>query len=81
MFAAPLDRIDAALASHSRTISILAMAWFWAGCALAAGFVRLPDIPFVSDKVVFWAGVAVNAVWWGFVHPAIEKRRKGREAR
>lgn len=73
-----VDRLEARLAPHARTISILAMIWFWAGIAIQARFVPLPEMPRPLENAIFWAGVFVNAVWWGFLRPAIETRRKAR---
>lgn len=78
MIAGAIDRIDAALAPHSRAVSIAAGLWFWLGIALYANFIRLPEIPFLSPKAIFWTGVVFNAVWWGWLHPAIESRRSAR---
>ena len=80
MIVCAIDRIDEALVPYSRAISIAAAIWFWGGCALTAGFLHLPDIPFLTDALVFWTGAAFNAVWWGFLRPAVERRRRCRAA-
>ena len=74
-----IDRIEARLAPHAKAISIIAVIWFWLGVAITARFIRLPDWPWLPDWAVFWTGVAVNAVWWGFLNPAIQRRRAARE--
>lgn len=76
MLANAIDRIEPRLAPHAKTISIIAMVWFWGGIALQAGFIDFLDLPRPVERAIFWAGVVVNAVWWGFLRPAIEQRRK-----
>lgn len=78
MLGRTIDRIEARLAPHARTISIVAGLWFWLGIAFYAGFIRLPDWPWLPERAIFWAGIAFNAVWWGFARPAIERRREER---
>ena len=75
-----IDRADARLAPYAKVISIAGAIWFWAGCALYARFITLPDIPFLTEPMVFWSGAVFNAVWYGFLYPAILHRRKEREA-
>jgi hypothetical protein len=75
-----IDRIEALLEPHAKAISILAAIWFWLSIAIYAGFVRLPQLPWLSDRALFWAGLAFNAAWWGFLRPAMEQRRKARGA-
>ena len=75
MLANAIDRIEARLAPHSKAISILAAIWFWLGIAIYARFIRLPELPWLPADALFWAGVAFNAVWWGFLRPAIQARR------
>lgn len=71
-----IDRLEARLAPHSKAISVAAAIWFWVGIAIQARFVPLPDLPRGVEAAIFWAGVAFNANWWGFLRPAIEQRRK-----
>jgi len=78
MLAKAIDRIEARLAPYAKAISIAAVIWSWLGIALHARFVRLPDLPWLSDRAVFWAGVVFNAVWWGWLRPAIANRRQAR---
>jgi hypothetical protein len=78
MLARAIDSVQGRLEPYARPISILAAIWFWLGIAIYAGFVRLPDWPWLSDKALFWAGAAFNALWWGFLRPAIERRRAAR---
>ena len=79
MFGRAIDRIEARLAPHARAISIAAAIWFWLGIAIYARFIRLPELPWLPEAAIFWAGVAINAIWWGFLHPAIRRRRAARE--
>lgn len=80
MLARVIHRIESLLAPHARLISILGAIWFWLGIAIYARFLRLPDWPWLPDELLFWSGVAFNAVWWGFLRPAIERRRAERTA-
>lgn len=78
MLGSAIDRIEARLAPHARAISIIAMIWFWGGIALQAGFIDFLDLPRPLERAIFWAGIAVNAVWWGWLRPGIEQRRRAR---
>jgi hypothetical protein len=60
---------------HKPVLTAAGIAWFAFGCAVTAGFVALPDWRFMSDEVVLYSGAAYNAIWWGFVRPAIVRRR------
>lgn len=80
MLAKLIDRMETRLAPHAKVISIAAVIWFWVGIALHSGFIRLPDLPWLPRRAVFWAGVVFNALWWAWLHPAIESRKKAREA-
>lgn len=71
-----IDRWEPRLAPHAKAISIVAAIWFWLGFAIQARFIPIPDMPRGLELAIFWAGVAFNAIWWGFVRPAIEQRRK-----
>lgn len=75
MLARIIDRVEDRLEPHARTISILAAIWFWLGIAVYARIIRLPEWPWLPDELLFWSGVVINAVWWGLVRPAIERRR------
>lgn len=44
--------------------------------ALYARFISLPEIPYITEKMLFWASVGWNGLWWGYIHGAIEKRRE-----
>ena len=75
-----IDRVEPRLAPHAKAISILAAIWFWVGVGIQARFIPLPDMPRAIEQTIFWAGVAVNAIWWGFLRPAIEQRRAARSS-
>lgn len=82
MLARALDRTEDFAARHATAIAILAALWFWLGVAITARFIRLPQIdwPF-AEPTIFWSGVVVNASWWGFLRPSLERRRQARQAR
>lgn len=60
---------------HEWFLGRLALAWFALGCAAASGFVALPDIPYVTDRNAWMISGPVNAVWWGWLRPALQRRR------
>ena len=61
---------------HQRLISVVGAVWLALSCAVYARFIVLPDLPFLTDEVVLFSGAAYNAVWYGFVRPAVERRKK-----
>lgn len=71
-----LDRLVELLDRYQRAITIGAALWFWSSMAVYARFIALPDIPQIFKDGFFWASVAANARWWGFLRPRIEIRRK-----
>lgn len=80
MLARAIDRIESKLAPHARSVSIVAAVWFWIGVAVQARFVPLPALPRELEAAIFWGGIFVNAAWWGFLRPAIQRRRATRGA-
>ena len=60
---------------HERLFGIAGMVWLAVSCASYARFIDLPDIPFVTDEMALYFSAAYNAGWWGFVRPAIERRK------
>ena len=60
---------------HERLIGIAGMVWLAVSCASYARFIDLPDIPFVTDEMALYLSAAYNAGWWGFVRPAIDRRK------
>ena len=75
-----LNRIAQFVSRHDKALSILSGLWLALSCAAYARFIDLPDIPFVTDQNAWVFSGAWNAAWWGFLHPAIAKRRKAIEA-
>lgn len=75
-----VDRADALIERHRMAASILASAYFWFGVGIQANFIDLPPIPYVSEKMVFWTGIALGTIWWAVLYPRIMQRRKDREA-
>lgn len=71
-----LDRITAFSDRHRLAMSILGGVWFVLAWADTAKFIDLPTIPLVTDKAALWVSAAYNAIWWGFINPRIERRRK-----
>lgn len=78
MLGRTVDRLEARLAPHARLISIAAAIWFWLGIAIQARFIPLPEMPRPLESAIFWAGIAGNAVWWGYLRPRIAKRGEQR---
>lgn len=70
-----IDRVEARLAPHARALSVLAIIWFALGVAINARFLPLPDLPRALEQGLFWTGAVANALWWGWLRPAIEQRR------
>ncbi len=75
---AALDKLAAIGASHERLLSIFGGLWLAVSCAVYARFISLPDIPFLTDQNAIFLAGGFNAVWWGFLRPAIEKRKAER---
>ena len=73
---AVLDRVVAFSASHERPIALIGGLWFAVSCAQYAGFVDLPEIPLLTGMTAIYASAAANALWWGFLRPAIERRKQ-----
>ena len=71
-----LDQIIARLDRHRLAISVIAGLWFWAGCAVYARILTLPDVAAWIEQAFFWAGAAANALWYGVAYPRITARRK-----
>ena len=60
---------------HQRSLAIIGALWFALGYAASAGFVDLPRIPFVTDSLGWLVAGIWNALWWGAINPALERRR------
>lgn len=72
------DRVDAFAARHQRAIGIAGAAFFVLSTAIYAQFIDLPKFDWLSERALMIASTVFNALWWGFVHPRIEARRKVR---
>ena len=63
-------------AAYERPIAIASGLWFAISCASYIPFMMIPKIPYLTDSNSWMTSGAWNAVWWGFVHPMLEKRRE-----
>ncbi|MGN3973154.1 hypothetical protein [Tsuneonella sp. SYSU-LHT278] len=70
-----IDTLIGFFERHKRTISVAGIVWFALGCAITARFIELPDWRFWSDEFALYSGAAYNAIWWGFLRPAVQRRR------
>lgn len=71
-----LDRAIRFGERHERAIALLSGIWFVISCASWIPQVPVPEVPYVTDRDSWMLSGAWNAVWWGFAHPALDKRRK-----
>lgn len=69
----PDRAIDIAI-RYRRAFAIGGIIWFWAGVAVYARFIQLPEFLTMFKGPFFWASVGGNALWWGAINPAIDKR-------
>ncbi|WP_284124185.1 hypothetical protein [Parerythrobacter aestuarii] len=60
---------------HEKLLSALAIGWFVLTCAAYARFIPVPDIPYVTDRNSWMLSGPWNAIWWGFLRPAILRRK------
>ena len=72
----PLAKVQRFLARYERALDIFGLVWFWAGIAIYARWISLPEILFLTDGQIMFLGIAFNAVWWGFLRPKIEKMKR-----
>lgn len=75
-----IDRLTTFLAKNKTPVGVLAAIWFWAGVAVYANFIDLPNVPPIVRHAFFWAGVAANALWWGYLNPKVDRKIADREA-
>ncbi|HUQ14055.1 MAG TPA: hypothetical protein VM055_07245 [Novosphingobium sp.] len=75
-----LARAEAFAERHERTLSILATLWLAVTTADYAGFITLPRLPFLAERTWLILGIVVSGAWWGYIRPALERRRKRRLA-
>ncbi|BDI60044.1 hypothetical protein [Qipengyuania nanhaisediminis] len=75
-----LDRMIAFGERHERLIA--GIGWAWLGIASLSWIpqVPIPEVPYITDRNSWVLAGAWNFGWWGFVHPALGKRRKQLEA-
>lgn len=71
-----LDTLIRLAQRYERPIAIAGALWFALSCASAAGFIDLPQIALLTDRYALLVAGAWNAAWWGFAHPALERRRE-----
>ena len=71
-----LDKAIAFVDRYEREIAIIAGAWFVISCASWIPWIPIPEVPYVTDRNSWMLSGGWNAVWWGFVHPMLEKRRE-----
>ena len=70
-----IDRAARLAIRHERALTIAGIAWLTVSWAISARFIPLPDVPQFWKTGFFWAGVAYNATWWGFLRPRIAARK------
>ena len=63
---------------YRRPLTIIGVIWFALSWADTARFIDLPKIPLLTGTAAMWVSTAYNAIWWGFLNPRIERRRKER---
>ncbi len=71
--------LDAAIGfgqRYERAIAIIGGAWFVISCASWIPLLPVPEIPYLTDRNSWMFSGAWNGVWWGLVHPLLDKRRK-----
>lgn len=74
-----IDRWDAFADRYSVPLAVFGFAWMALGWASHARFIELPVWPLLAGISAIIAGVVFNAVWWGFLYPRVQRRRKERE--
>ena len=76
MIDAILTRIVLFAMRHERAVTIASTAWFVISCASWIPQIPIPEIPYLTDRNSWMVSGPWNAVWWGFVHPALDTKRK-----
>ncbi len=69
------DRIVRSFVRYERFFGILGIIWLAMSSAAYARFLSLPKIPYLTDELALYLSAAYNAGWWGFLRPAIERRK------
>ena len=75
-----VDRAQGLAARHDRALSVLSTAWLMAVGFSYAGFADLPEIALLHGTPAMIASTVWNGAWWGFIHPALMRRKAAREA-
>ncbi|EDL48394.1 hypothetical protein [Erythrobacter sp. SD-21] len=70
----PGDGIVRWFGRHQRVLGVAGLVWLALSSAVYARFISLPDIPFLTDEIALYASAAYNAIWWGFLKPALLRR-------
>jgi hypothetical protein len=73
-----LDRFLDFAARYKRPLLVVGGVWFVLSWANTARFIDLPEIPLLTGPGAIIASTVYNAIWWGFINPRIERRRKAR---
>ena len=60
---------------HEKPIAWAGAIWLGISTASWIPWMPIPDIPYVTDTNSWVLSGAWNTIWWGFVHPALEKHR------
>ena len=73
-------RWERVFARHEFLFSAIGLAWFWLSVSIWARWITLPDIPFITDKMVLIFTIIYNVGWWSYIRPRIEKLKAEAEA-
>lgn len=75
-----LSRIANWAERNSQAVSYASFASTILTGAIYARFISIPEIPYVSEQMLFWASIGWNGLWWGYIHGAIQERRQALQA-
>ena len=75
-----LDRILDFSERYKLPLMIVGGLWFVLSWADTSRFIDLPEFPLLTGTSAIIASSTYNAIWWGFLNPRIERRRKARAA-
>jgi membrane protein implicated in regulation of membrane protease activity len=73
-----IDQVDVIAERFRKPIGAISVIWFALSCAVAARFLTLPDFIPLSETTQLMLSGLFNALWWGFLNPRVERRRKQR---
>lgn len=71
-----LNRIADWSVRNSRIVSYASLAMTFVTGAVYARFITIPDIPYITEDMLFWGSIGWNAIWWGYIHGELQKRRE-----